>query len=109
MPGAALYLRTWRSARDSRRCSNGIMAALEAQRHPKSIICEVTSPATTAPILMHISSPRNNPLLEQNHGSARVQHVDPLRPAPGCRDEPCARGYACAEGEPLPAADSARR
>src|SRR5258708_27023160 len=84
------------------------MAALEAQRHPKSIICEVTFPATTAPILMHISSPRNNPLLEQNHGSARVQHVDPLGPAPGCRDESCARDNARAQGESLPAADSAR-
>ena len=58
---------------------------------------------------MHISSPRNIPLLEHEHGSARVQHADPLRPAPGCRDESCARGYARAQGESLPAADSAGR
>src|ERR1035438_5824577 len=57
----------------------------------------VTSKVTHAPILMHCSSSRNIPLLQREYGSARVQHADPFRPAPGCRDQSCARGDARAQ------------
>src|ERR1700722_1598178 len=61
----------------------------------------VTSSSPDALILMQCSSLRNIRLLETKYGSARVQHVDPLGPAPGVRDEPCARGDAGIEGKSL--------
>src|SRR5712671_6252431 len=64
---------------------------------------------STAPILMLISSPRNIPLLELEHGSASLRHADPLRPAPGCRNQPCAGSHARPERKPISASDSAGR
>src|SRR5579864_7666198 len=69
----------------------------------------VTSVVTYAPKLMQCSSSRNNPLIDLEHGSERVQHADPFRSAPGCRNQSCARGHARAQAESLSAADSAGR
>jgi hypothetical protein len=33
---------------------------------------------TAAPIFMHISSPRNIPLVERKYGSGSLQHADPF-------------------------------
>src|SRR5438045_5329318 len=59
-----------------------------------------------APILMQCSCCRNNRLLQREHGSARVQHADPLRSAPWGRDEPRARGHSRPETEPVRALNS---
>src|ERR1700722_6087240 len=76
---------------------------------PKIAYCSaVTLLVTYAPILMQVSSGRNNRLLQEEYGSA-CQHADPLGPAPGCRDQSCARGYSPAQVGQIRTADSVGR
>src|SRR5271166_3144655 len=80
-----------------------------ARTHITPLFTETLPRITFAPILMHISSPRNIDLLQLDCGSACLQHADPFRPAPRCRDQPRPRSHARAQGKPFSEADPAGR